>query len=433
MKRVLFILLLFFFSSLFPNHIFADDKFSTSADTTYTVSDNGTTHVAMDATIQNTTNTYYVTTYSLQVGYSDITNLRASDPNGPIVPVIQKTQNGEIINLSFNSIVYGEGTKLPFSLSFDTNTIASHNGSIWEVDIPGLSNLNDFSDFSVHVIVPPSFGDPTYIKPEQPTSSLTFSKDQLGKSGISLAFGKNQAYDYSLLYHLKNTNLFPIKTEIALPPNTNYQQVVIASLTPKPLNVTEDADDNWLASYSLLPSQMLTIKAQGTIFVSLYPTTSQLSPSEKALYLKPSADWQTTNPQIEDLARQLKTPENIYDYVVNHLTYDFARVNNNQTRFGAVGILQNPTQAVCLEFTDLFVAIARAAGIPAREIDGYGYTQNTKERPISQTEDILHAWPEYYDGQKWVMVDPTWGNTTGGVDYFHVLDFDHIAFSIKGA
>ena len=30
------------------------------------------------------------------------------------------------------------------------------------------------------------------------------------------------------------------------------------------------------------------------------------------------------------------------------------------------------------------------------------------------------------------MVDPTWGSTTGGVDYFNTLDFDHFAFVIKG-
>jgi hypothetical protein len=30
------------------------------------------------------------------------------------------------------------------------------------------------------------------------------------------------------------------------------------------------------------------------------------------------------------------------------------------------------------------------------------------------------------------MVDPTWGSTTGGVDYFSTLDFDHFAFVIKG-
>src|SRR6185369_16129560 len=73
------------------------------------------------------------------------------------------------------------------------------------------------------------------------------------------------------------------------------------------------------------------------------------------------------------------------------------------------------------------------AGIPAREVDGFAYTENSKQRPIALIRDILHAWPEYYDKEKqtWVMVDPTWGSTTGGVDYFNVLDFDHFAFAIK--
>src|SRR5581483_5024862 len=62
------------------------------------------------------------------------------------------------------------------------------------------------------------------------------------------------------------------------------------------------------------------------------------------------------------------------------------------------------------------------------------YTQNTTQRPLSLLKDILHAWPEYYDDKKmtWIMVDPTWGNTTGGVDYFNLLDFDHFVFTIDG-
>lgn len=30
------------------------------------------------------------------------------------------------------------------------------------------------------------------------------------------------------------------------------------------------------------------------------------------------------------------------------------------------------------------------------------------------------------------MIDPTWGNTTKGIDYFNTLDFDHFAFAIQG-
>ena len=121
--------------------------------------------------------------------------------------------------------------------------------------------------------------------------------------------------------------------------------------------------------------------------------------------------------------------------MVKGLKYDFSRVTQSKSRLGALGVLNNPSSAVCLEFTDLFIALARAAGIPAREVDGFAYTQNSKQRPLSLEKDILHAWPEYYDKelQTWIMVDPTWGNTTSGVDYFNMLDFDHIAFVIKGS
>ena len=96
--------------------------------------------------------------------------------------------------------------------------------------------------------------------------------------------------------------------------------------------------------------------------------------------------------------------------------------------------LSNPDQAVCMEFTDLFIALSRAAGIPARELDGYGFTSNPTLRPLSLNQDLLHAWPEYFDDTKgWVMVDPTWENTTGGVDYFDKLDLNHFVFAIKGS
>ncbi|MCL4365824.1 transglutaminase-like domain-containing protein, partial [Patescibacteria group bacterium] len=79
-------------------------------------------------------------------------------------------------------------------------------------------------------------------------------------------------------------------------------------------------------------------------------------------------------------------------------------------------------------------AMARAAGIPSRELDGYAYSANTKLRPLSLTKDVLHSWPEFWDDARgWVMVDPTWENTTGGVDYFNKLDLNHFVFAIKGS
>lgn len=178
----------------------------------------------------------------------------------------------------------------------------------------------------------------------------------------------------------------------------------------------------------------MDVKVAGKAKISLHPKKQKLSQREKEQYLKDNAFWQTSNKEIKKLALELKTPYEIYKYVVNNLKYDFQRVALGKPRMGALDVLKNPSSAVCLEFTDLFIAIARAAGIPAREINGFAYTRNSKERPLSLVKDVLHAWPEYYDQEieTWVMVDPTWENTTGGVDYFYTLDFDHFAFVIKG-
>ncbi|KKQ38292.1 MAG: Transglutaminase domain protein, partial [Candidatus Levybacteria bacterium GW2011_GWC2_37_7] len=265
-------------------------------------------------------------------------------------------------------------------------------------------------------------------------NNLIFTKEELGESGISISFGKEQIYNFNLLYHLKNSNLFPVKTEIALPPSTNYQDVQIFSIEPNPQNVTRDIDGNWLAQYILAPGKKIDITVNGKAKIWLNPRKEQLSDTELKEYVKEQPYWETNKKEIKDLALKLKTPYAIYQYVVNTLTYDYNRVQENQPRVGAYGVLKNPSSAVCLEFTDLFIAIARAAGIPAREVNGFAFTQNSKERPLSLVKDILHAWPEYYDNelQGWIMIDPTWGNTTGGVDYFYTLDFDHFAFAIKG-
>ncbi|MBI3070037.1 MAG: transglutaminase family protein [Candidatus Levybacteria bacterium] len=438
MKRFLMLFWLFIFfagGNLYSSEVnAASSNFSTAYDVTYTVRENGSTRVTFGISLTNTTAQYYASSYKVNLGFDNITNISASDPDGQITPNVSKTESGHEIDLAFNAQVTGLGNSLVFNLSFDTFDIAQKQGRIWEINIPGLSKQDEFSAFNVHVRVPPSFGSPTYIKPSQTTNSLDFAKEALGKSGISIAFGDAQIYSFNLKYRLKNTNLFPVKTEIALPPTTNYQDVFIESIDPAPINVTEDKDGNWLALYYLLPSEKKEIVVKGKTKIALYPKKQILTDIDRGEYLKEKPYWQTTNPKIKELAKTLRTPLAIYEYVIKTLEYDFARVAENKPRLGALGSLENPTSAVCLEFTDLFVALARAAGIPAREVDGFAYTQNEKQRPLSLVKDILHAWPEYYDEtlQTWVMVDPTWGNTTGGVDYFTTLDFDHFAFVIKG-
>ncbi len=438
MKKVfIFFFVLFFLFNLTITPVFAESNFTTDYNVTYNVLENALTHVTFDVTFTNKTSQYYASSYSIQVGFRNIENVLARDPDGKITPTVTKNDDGNNIDITFNKRVVGLSQKLSFTISFDTRNIAQKSGKIWDINIPGLAKQIEYSSFNVNVIVPKFLGSPSYIKPDTGNfngANLNFTKEDLGESGISISFGGMQIYNFDLLYHLKNPNLFSIKTEIALPPSTNYQEVEINDINPKPMNVIQDRDGNWLAQYILTPSKKIDIKVRGKAKILLRPKKEELSQESLKEYLKEQPFWQTTNSQIKELAQELKTPFAIYQYIVGNLTYDFARVENKKPRIGALEVLKNPTSAVCLEFTDLFVAIARAAGIPAREINGFAYTQNEKQRPLSLVKDILHAWPEYYDTnlQTWVMVDPTWGNTTGGVDYFYTLDFDHFVFVIKG-
>lgn len=440
MKRFLFST---FFSFLFllltPYYmlpkVHAAESFKTNYLVTYTVQETGVTQGKFEITLTNANSQYYASSYKIAVGFPEITNVKAFDPDGQITPTVIKTSNGFTIDLAFNKKVVGEGNTLPFTITFDTPNVAVKNGSIWEINIPGIDNQSAFSAFTVNVKVPESFGPAAYIKPNTGNTDLTFTKEQLGKSGISIAFGEKQLYSFTLVYHLQNKNVFPIPTEIAIPPTTNYQEVFIESMEPQPSNVLIDKDGNWLAQYRLLPSQKVDVVVKGKVEVILHPRSEDLSPEQKKEYLREKAYWQVQASQIKKLAQELKTPEAIYSYVVKTLQYDFSRVTENKPRLGALKALQTPTSAVCVEFTDLFISLSRAAGIPAREINGYGFTQNTIERPASLSQDtLLHSWPEYYNSEKktWIMVDPTWANTTGGIDYFHTMDFDHIAFVRKG-
>jgi len=432
----LLVCLLFF---LLPKNTYAvDNNFDISANSTYDIHEDGITTLTQNISIKNNTEYYYTPSYSISIGFKNIENIQAFGTEGSI-PFTLDDSNPENknIKLTFTQKHTGLGTVNNFTIRFDTKDITKKQGSVWEVSIPGIAKPEDFTFYNSTVAVPSDFGPPEIIKPQKNTNNqkaVTFSKDETGKAGIFLIYGEKQYYSFSLLYHISNPNFFPVKTEVALPPQTNYQNVIITSFSAPPANVSRDKDGNWIAEYHLFSQQKETISIKGLVEISPEAGDSQVSDAQIAAYLKPQKYWEVTDSEIQKIAPSLKTPQDIYDFVTSNLTYNFDKVSGENKRLGAKGALLDKKNSVCLEFTDLFVTLARAAGIPARGVEGFGYTENSKLRPLSLVDDVLHSWPEYYDKEKhkWIMVDPTWGNTTRGMDYFNSLDFEHIAFVIKG-
>lgn len=448
LSRLLLKTLLFFLLFLSSTTAALAADFDAVYKVAYDVSENGLTHVNQEVSLVNTTKNRYATKYNLSIGSTNIKDIRASDSLGQITPEVTTKEDTTEIGLSFNDKVIGLGKSLNFSLNYNVTDAAAKNGRLWEINIPKIATEENVTDYSLSLKVPESFGLVHYITPEPirteggKTRVYFFKKEQLFKSSVAAVFGDAQYFDLTLKYHLYNPNLFNAYTEIVLPPDTGYQQVTYLSIEPKPLETLTDKDGNYLARYSLEGNKGLDVKATLQIKTVNNPLSFHTPPWKKtdlSNYLRLDRYWETNHPVILEKAKQLKTPEKIFDFVSSTLKYGYNRIKSgNIERFGAVSALNNPEEAICMEFTDLTIALLRAAGIPARELNGFAYTSNQKLRPVTiggeEKSDVLHAWLEYYDEEKgyWVQIDPTWTSTTGGIDYFNKLDNNHLVFVIKG-
>lgn len=401
----------------------------------YKIESHGITHVKQQITLTNQTTTSYVQNYSLTVPSEKITNISATDPGGTISPVISQQNNQTIITLPFNIKAVGIYNKLSFVLEYDSSEIAKKQGRIWEIIIPGIEKTEAMHSYNIYLATPDNFGEVSYLSPKPREPNVWALEDHQG-NGITAAYGDFQNFSFNLRYHLENTGLKFKNDEITLPPDTNYQKVLISRISQLPQNVTIDADGNWLAQFQLKPKEKKDIVVDGQIYVYANPQLNseiELTAEERNIYTQTRKYWEW-NDEILAKAKELATPIKIYDFVVTKLTYDYSRVTAGIERLGSEKAFYEPAKSVCMEFSDLFVALSRAAGIPAREIHGFAYTTNSRLQPLSLLNDVLHAWPQYYDDEKkqWISVDPTWGNTTLGVDYFSKLDFDHVTFAILG-
>jgi len=129
-----------------------------------------------------------------------------------------------------------------------------------------------------------------------------------------------------------------------------------------------------------------------------------LTKAEKVQYLRATPRVQCDHEAVKVQAKKivgeekdaLKAARKIEAWVYNALRKSYS--DNADT---ALEVLDSKA-GDCTEHALLFVALARAAGVPAREVGGLAYLDSSK--PTFG----WHAWAEVHDGHQWVSVDPTW-------------------------
>jgi len=436
----------------------AANEFQTSYATSYVAAEDGSVRVTQNVTIENLTSQYFVSQYKFTIGSEELTDISAWDPTGPLKPQLQKGGGETKITLNFRARVLGKGNQLNFGISYTFPHLATKNGLIWELNLLRITGLDKITSYQLTISVPKSFGPPLFQFPP-PVSQrvvdqrriMVYDKKALLQGAPRMGFGRFQLYQLNLTYHLANPRVGFGYTEIALPPDVaGYQKVVQKSLLPTPAAIRVDGDGNYLARYNLRPLEKKEVVWEGWL-VTFHPPRNFSTKKAKAIpaelvqkYTTAQKYWETGAVEIRAQAAQLVDPElsaaqnarRIYDFVTQKLSYNYQKLESGElVRLGAFSALSQSDQAVCMEYTDLLIALARAGGIPAREVNGYAYTLDETNRPLSlkvEGGDVLHAWPEIYLPETgWVMVDPTWGSTSGS-DYFEAFDLSHLAFVIKG-
>jgi hypothetical protein len=417
----------------------ASEDFQTNLISSYNIDNLGITHVTHEFVITNKTPTTFIKQYALTTGYPQISNVVVLDGGQPINPNIVTTTDQTSIAFEFPSIVVGEGKQRKFSISYSNTDLATLGGKALEIHIPKLGEPEMYDSHTVILQTPLQFGNAVRV---QPVPSIQTNKDQfletrfenVADQSISAYFGSEQYYNLSLRYHLDNPSSSKALTQVALPPETSFQELFYQSIDPIPENIELDADGNWIATFKIGANSTQPVFVNAVAKITLNPNQRVPITLPRSQHTDSANYWETKNGQIEIKAQSLLNPEEIYDFVVSTLDYTTQPIDEIPARMGAVKALENPTMAVCQEFSDLFITLSRANKIPARRLTGYAYSQNEQLRPVNLLEDILHAWPEYFDQERgmWIPVDPTWEDTTGGIDYFSQFDLNHIVFSING-
>jgi len=146
--------------------------------------------------------------------------------------------------------------------------------------------------------------------------------------------------------------------------------------------------------------------------------------SEYMLFTRSEKYIEVNDPEITETARSLTADEtnpyaianSIYEWVIDHMTYQLI-----EGLGGAKFAFENG-YGECGDYSALFVALCRAAGIPARPVIGRWSTSIAGD---------WHVWAEFYlPGYGWVPADPTVADRTGKREgYFGHLDNKRLIFN----
>ena len=151
------------------------------------------------------------------------------------------------------------------------------------------------------------------------------------------------------------------------------------------------------------------------------PFPIKIDDHELLQYIEPTKKIDITNDIIEQASELVEGEDDLFQVVFKLASWTKENIEYNlntttaEASQKASWVLENK-YGVCDELTNLFIAMTRSLGIPARFVSGISYSNSE----LFEDAWGLHGWAEvYFPGYGWVSFDPTYGQY-GYLDATHI-------------
>jgi len=336
------------------------------------------------------------------------------------------------------------GQSITFTFEYTHFGMVEKNGSLVDVFLNGFAEDSVFSDsrnttsYNTHIYVPVGFPQENFVVPKGATKSqsganmrYSFSQDQLLGNYVWIQLGRSQIFKFNISQKVNaseglntgNQNRYEIVIPRSIDEAQVKQTIYYTNISPAPDWIKEDEEGNLLASFKLKSNFEGEIVLEGYaalemkdgVNITNFGSLDEIDSVSMARYLGSAQYWEVTDPTISSKATSLKASEvdiyklvaNTYQFVVDQIDYSEVKRFGLNERQGAAKTLEGGS-AVCMEYSDLFLSLMRAQGVPARAAFGYGY-----DPKLPSEEQEGHQWVEVYSPtlDKWVSIDVTWGES----------------------
>ncbi len=415
-------------------------------DVLVTVLDDRSARVVMDYNFTWLQTGTYVSTWNILLDTPDPHGVRVQSQGRDLGFTMQTQGDVTSLWIELGRDVYA-GEAMVFRVEYVTSSSILSIGperqltlTIWEIAPKDRVNLT--------VVAPAGFQQvshqPSFLQGSGGVLSGTAEGVQPGINHlIEVSYAASEAvYDLTYVYTFTNqgsSTEYGAEFEVPIYAEAPHQTVTRLSVSPDPISSSYDESGNYRSRFrfgSIPPGGSIQINVSYSIRVSVpfapdstYRGGVGTVPLAYIAYTQGDEYWEVADPSISALASNitagkvsvLEMSKAIYDYVVENIEYDYAKYNLVTSglpveRYGAVKTLELG-RGVCEDMTDFYVALCRAAGIPAIEVVGFSY-----EGDCVLGIGSRHAWAGIYiPDYGWMDVDPTW-KLFGSLEGRHVGD-----------